>query len=337
MTLLLWTSCLICFFLSLKILFRELAFLSGGVGFARQRRILQRVADLLREIEDTLTAGMIPNQQLWLELGKCPEPWGPLAFESLQELRRSGGSLLPTLQRLRALAEEQIAALADAGAKSSQAFAQAGACSALVPLVGGALYQLLPGIAQQSWSWWIACGVALILTGIGAVWLLCMADAARWGGILSENRGWVLGAQCAGERFLALVRSGVPPDLAWGKACEFLSQNTKTLAATWGYSIWDIPNMKVKGRAEQVIVQVGVSIRKAVQVSLMEGRPCSDRVESVLLAMRQDLKALRERELSLLGTRALKPLFVCVAPALMGLLFFGLWIVANGVMEDGTF
>jgi hypothetical protein len=70
----------------------------------------------------------------------------------------------------------------------------------------------------------------------------------------------------------------------------------------------------------------GTSIRKVIQVSLMEGRPCTERVESALQALRQDISAQIERELSLLATRALKPLFCCVAPALLGFLAMGLYL-----------
>ena len=50
----------------------------------------------------------------------------------------------------------------------------------------------------------------------------------------------------------------------------------------------------------------------------MEGRPCLERAEAALLGLRQDMKAQVERELSLLPTRALKPLFIFVAPSLFG-------------------
>jgi hypothetical protein len=58
----------------------------------------------------------------------------------------------------------------------------------------------------------------------------------------------------------------------------------------------------------------------------MEGRPCTERAEAALAALRQELRSAVERELGLLGTRALKPLFACVAPAVFLLLGFGLWL-----------
>jgi len=331
-----WTLCFFCFFLSIQFLGKDLSGLSGTFGFGKQRQSLQKVINVLREIEETLMAGLVPAADRWESLKTLPNPWRDLAVDSLMELRSSGGSLLPTLKRLRNLAEEHHLALADARAKAAQAFAQALACSVLVPILGGALYALLPGVGQSSRLWLLGCGVALILTGIGSLWLFHMAETARWGGLAVEHRPWVLSSQCAGERFLALVRGGTPPDLAWTKACELLAQGSIGLSLAWGHSVWETPRSLFKGLAEQSIVSVGGSIRKAVQVSLMEGRPCVERVETALSALRQEIKAQIDRELSLLATRALKPLFVCVAPALFGLLVFGLWLASNEVIGESS-
>lgn len=68
----------------------------------------------------------------------------------------------------------------------------------------------------------------------------------------------------------------------------------------------------------------GDELRSHLQRSVMEGRPCTERVESALAAIRLEWGARVERELQLLATRALKPLFLLVAPALFGLLALGL-------------
>ncbi len=172
-----------------------------------------------------------------------------------------------------------------------------------------------------------------MLTGIGALWLIHMSEVARWGGLLVKNRSWVLSSQCAGERFLALLRTGTPPDLAWAGALELLTKDSRELALAWGYSIWDTSNSSSQTNpAEMAILAAGSSIKRSIQVGIMEGRPCVERVETVLKSLRQEMKALVERELGLLATRALKPLFICVAPSLFGLLFFGLWLASEEVM-----
>jgi hypothetical protein len=332
-----WTCVFLSLFLSVKLLVREASQVRGLFGFTRKKRELARVTQLLRELEETLLAGLVPKSQRWEDLKALPEPWGALSYESLTHLRESGGALLPTLRRLRALAEDQVTALIDARTKSSQAFAQAIACASLVPVLGLGLYAVVPGLEQNTKPWLFACICALILSGLGALWLLQIGEKARWGGLSPQNRVWILGSQCAGERFLAAVRCGTPPDLAWSKAIDFLTPDSRELALAWGRSIWEDRNHSSSNGIETAMIAAGASIKKSVQISLMEGRPCTERVESALLSLRKEISSFIERELSLLSTRALKPLFVCVAPALLGLLIFGLWLTAQETLGEAGF
>ena len=85
------------------------------------------------------------------------------------------------------------------------------------------------------------------------------------------------------------------------------------------------------GRSQEVpalelLVEAGTSIRRAVQLSLMEGKPCSERVETALSALRRDLRSRIALEIEKVGPRALIPLFACVAPSLLGLLAWGLYL-----------
>lgn len=72
-----------------------------------------------------------------------------------------------------------------------------------------------------------------------------------------------------------------------------------------------------------------------LQRSVMEGRPSSERVEAALTGLQQQWSARVERELTLLGTRALKPLFALIAPAMMGLLLLGLGYTVSRGLEGG--
>jgi hypothetical protein len=343
-----WAACFICAFLGMKSLASELGVKDLLPGIGRERAGLKSVCFLLHEIEETLAAGLVPANMRWEALQTLPAPWGVLASESLLELRSCGGALLPTLKRLRALATEHDAALGEARARSSQALAQAGVCAILVPAFGSALYFLLPSLDSRAVLWCVACAIALALAGTGALWMLSMAESARWGGLPVESRAWVLAAQCAGERFLALVRSGNPADLAWTRACALLRQEAPGLAARWSASVWGSPSGgAIESQAHRkyrppangalkALEEAGDGLRKAVQVSLMEGRPCTERVETALQALRQDLRTQVERELSLLGTRALKPLFICVAPSLFALLAFGLYLSWEQMVGGGA-
>ncbi len=318
---------LISLFFGVRILYKEgLKDFNLGFGIERQRLEIQKVHHLLQEIEELLGAGMLPSREHWQSLEALAAPWGSLAHDSLQELRSSGGAILPTLRRLKDLATGQLRALADARARSSQALAQAIVCMLLIPAFGGVLYWLLPGVSDHALLWILLCGLSLVIAGGGALWLLSMAQEARWAGLPKNARSWVLASQCAGERFLALVRAGSPADLAWGRATEILSREAPSLALLWGHSVWKsapLDSSTVANPASRLFVETGEALRRAVQVSLMEGRPCSDRVEAALSSLSHELKARVEAELTLLSTRALKPLFLCVAPGIFILLGAG--------------
>lgn len=334
-----WSFCIGCLLAGLGLLLEGAGRLVPGSG--QERAKLRKVCALLQEIEETLAAGLVPESGRWAALQALPAPWGELTFSSLQELRSCGGALLPTLRRLRQLAQEHGAALSEARARSSQALAQALVCAMLVPAFGSALYWLLPGIDSRAVLWGLACAGSVGLAGLGALWMISIADRARWAGLPLEARPWILASQCAGERFLALVRSGNPADLAWVRACQWLKQEAAGLAEHWGASVWkgaegNTPASS-KIAAIRALEEAGAQLRKAVQVSLMEGRPCTERVETALAGLRHELRTQVERELGLLGTRALKPLFLCVAPALFLLLGFGLWLSWQQAAGPGGF
>lgn len=303
-------------------------------GHARQK--LERVCRVLRDLEECLEAGVLPEPARWEELRDLEAPWGRLSAESVDEIRRSGGAVLPTLKRLRALATSQKASLAEAQARSAQALAQAAVCVLLVPVLGSVLSLLLPGIDDRPLLWMAICSVALVWAAAGAFWLISLADSARWAGLRRSRRSWMLASQCAGERFLALVRCGNPADLAWARAMESLKNEAPELAEIWGYSVFAPEEALERGisGAERVLASIGITLRRSIHASLMEGRPCTERVETAFESLRQDLRAAVERELTLLGTRSLKPLFVCVAPSLLGMLAGGL---AIGFMAELQF
>ena len=327
-----WILCFGFGLIALHRIARSLNVWANSVGVAAERKRLKTVSLSLQEIEESLTSGMVPETGKWVALEKLPSPWGSLIFQSLSELRSSGGALLPTLRRLRALADEHQVSLMDAKAKSAQALSQALVCSFMVPLFGAVLYVLLPGIGEHPYRWGIVCLGSLGIASLGSAWLLHLSSTARWGGLQNEQRCWVLASQCAGERFLALVRSGTPSDLAWTRSCELLIREAPALAVQWGSSVWAQPPHLSKyaagtlAAAAHVLIDTGTSLKKAVQLSLMEGRPCTERVEAALLALRQEMRSQVDRELALLGTRALKPLFICVAPSILALLGAGVWM-----------
>ena len=196
-----WIFCLGFGWIALQRMAENLNVWANSIGVAAERKRLKSVSLSLQEIEESLASGMVPGSEMWASLERLPQPWGSLIFQSLSELRSSGGALLPTLRRMRALAEEHQVSLMDAKAKSSQALSQALVCSFMVPLFGGVLYFLLPGVGEHPYLWGIVCTLSLGVASLGSAWLLHMSSSARWGGLQNDQRCWVLAAQCAGERF----------------------------------------------------------------------------------------------------------------------------------------
>jgi hypothetical protein len=338
----LWLAC----FAALTLGLRELGnnFLPPLLRVTRGSREvagLQATTRLLLELEETLSAGLVPAREKWGSLKRLPAPWGRLSSESVQALRAQGGAILPTLRRLRSLADSHLAALSDARAKTAQAVAQSGVCIVLVPLFGGALYWLLPGLDRNPYTWLAICGAALILGVSAGAWLFHMSEQARWAGLPADKRAWVLEAQCAGERFLASVRAGNPADLAWTRTVAVLAESAPELATYWGANVWASNEKDRKASAQalrgslQLLGDAGEAFRRAIAVSVMEGRPCSERIEAALQGLAQDLRARVERELVLLPTRSLKPLFALVAPALFGMLAIGIGLCWKEVMSGG--
>jgi hypothetical protein len=183
------------------------------------------------------------------------------------------------------------------------------------------LYLILPSLQQQVGIWITCCVLSGSATGIGVLWIFKMAEEARWGGLAKNRRSWLLASQCAGERILALIRAGSPPDLAWTQICERLEHDEPGLFFAWGAILWKSPEpRKQKSHLATLLGEAGNALRKSIQISLMDGKPCLERIESTLTSLKLEIRAQMDRELELLATRALKPLFLCVAPALLGLI-----------------
>ncbi len=157
------------FFEAIRILVYDSKLLSLSFGQAREIKLLRGISDLLLEIEETLSSGLIPAPERWEAMRKLPAPWGKLTTQSLEGLRSSGGALLPTLRRIRSLAEQHGVILADARAKSAQSIAQALVCAALVPIFGVALYSLLPGLSEHLGAWSVVCLSGLCVSILGAL------------------------------------------------------------------------------------------------------------------------------------------------------------------------
>lgn len=289
--------------------------------------------NLFHELEETLAAGLVPADARWNLLRELASPWDRLAYESLTQLRSEGGAVVPTLRRFRELARRHFESLGEARARSSQAMAQAVVCGALAPLFALVLRWLLPEVEGSGEAWWGVSGLALMLGLLSGAWIWKMVEAARWGGLKKDEREWMLAALVFGERLLALLRLGRAPDRAWIEALPLLPP---ALVAAWGSDPWKSEGpAETAGEAKNLraaLLAGGKAYKKSIQASLWDGHPCAERIESAVAGIRAETRAFQERELQLLPTRALKPLFILTAPGILAILGFALFLSVSSAM-----
>lgn len=327
-----WIFFFICLFFGL----RELS--SDGIpGLQIGRELVEvtRVKNRIHAFEETLASGCLPEEEEWEELAALPRPWGKILSESLHELRQQGASLLPTLRRYRELAASHEKSMREAKARSAQALAQSLLCIALIPILGSLLYLLVPGVEEKRLFWWSACAFALVWGGAAAAWLLRLSEQARWGGLFRIEQPWVLESLSFSERLIALLRAGQAPDVAWLRAAQDVEVG---LLAHWGADVWrnEEEDSKSSLSLRESILTLGSRMRRAIQVSLLEGKPCESRLIGVVESFRIEMQSFQERELSLLPARAMKPLFFCIAPAVLGLLAIAITLGFQS-QSDGIF
>jgi hypothetical protein len=290
--------------------------------------------NLFHELEETLASGLIPADARWEKLRALAAPWNRLAYDSLTQLRSEGGAVIPTLRRFRELARRHFESLGEARARSSQALAQAVVCGALAPVFSIVLRWLLPEVEGAGLAWWGITGVALALGLMSGAWIWKMVEAARWGGLAKSEREWMLSALVFGERLLALLRLGRAPDRAWTEALPLLPP---ALIAAWGNDPWkttgapDAPIKEAKN-LRAALLQSGMAYKKSIQASLWDGQPCTERIESAVAGIRSETRSFQERELQLLPTRALKPLFLLTAPGILAILGFALFLSVSSAI-----
>ncbi|MBC7386735.1 MAG: hypothetical protein H7301_11325 [Cryobacterium sp.] len=288
---------------------------------------------LFHELEETLSTGLVPADERWLALKRLEAPWNTLSYDCLTLLRSEGAAVVPTLKRFRELARRHFESLQEARARSAQAIAQACVCGSLAPLFAVLLRFLLPEVEASGGIWWGATGVALLMGVVSGAWIWKMAEGARWGGLKLSERTWMLDSLVFGERFLALLRLGRAPDRAWTESVPLLPAE---LLLEWVADPWKTTTGStdlVAKNLRQALIQTGIGYKKSMQASLWDGQPCSERIESVISATRAEVRAFQERELQLLPTRALKPLFLLTAPGILALLGFALYLSVSSSLE----
>jgi hypothetical protein len=324
----LWITTYSCLFIGLwqlRPLLRQF-----GDYFSQQSliRAYRKSANHLRLLKEMLETGMVPEAEEWQKIKNFPEPWGQALFLSFSELRAQGAAVVPTLTRALRTLDEQVELIQEGKVKSAQSMGQAYIGLILVPLFALVLWFAVPELQSTLRDFLLIVLFSFFLSSLAFIWLIQVVENARYGNIRKSNRAWLVSVNVCLERLNALICTGMPGDLAWRKMVEELSvssvNSNRKLALTWKSNVWD-PDFILKSEdhseCERLILQVGTEARRSIQTSLIEGRPCLERIESVHRNFLLDLKLAIGRELSLLPNRCLKPLFVFILPSVMVLLF----------------
>ena len=294
---------------------------------------LRAAAAHLRFLQEMLETGLVPDSKEWDAILKFPSPWGRVLHQSLRELRNQGAPVLPSLQRMQGSLQDQAELILEAKTKTAQSFGQALTGLVLVPVFSFILYEVMPGVKESGKCFILIVLFCTLLSSLSFIWMIAMAENARYGNLPSEKRHWFISVNATLERVFALISSGSPADLAWRRAIEELSLQDRSLAEQWRGQVWDLEvteSLPVLNECERLMVGVGKEVRKSIQTSLIEGRPCLNRLESIHRSFRIDLRNKINRELSLLPNRSLKPLFVFVLPSILILMASALWFAFEG-------
>lgn len=287
---------------------------------------LRRSVQHLKLLTEMLESGVVPELKDWNRIATFPAPWAKIIFESVSELRSQGAPILPTLSRMQKTLEEQAELILEGKVKSAQAFGQAWVGVFMIPIFSLVLYGMLPELQNFTREFLMLFLFSFFLAAISFIWMISMVEQARFGKIRPQNRSWVISVNVALERIMALMTGGMPADLAYKQTVEELALHDARLAREWKTHVWDPVvtsdfQFSLHSESEKLILNLGNELRRTIQTSLLEGRGCLDRLESMHRTFLVDLKMCIGRELSLLPNRCLKPLFVCVFPAVMILLF----------------
>ncbi len=280
---------------------------------------VNQVVTTLTKTEANLISGWVIESQKIDGFLALEPPWGHLIHSSVVDLRKQGAALLPTLRRIRDCAELHREAIQKTQARVSQAWTQAVLGVALIPLLGflwPVVMTELQGLSE--WLWGVA--LASIWGLLALAWMGSQIQRAQFGGLCFEERDWIVRAPVAGERLLSALRAGLTPDLAWIRATELFPGWRREL-----FQGFETHSQKQSLRVS--ILQVGQELNASIQWAQWEGRPCQDQIEAQLRALRGEIEQALEKESQLLASRALLPLFVFVAPAVLGLLGGSLWLV----------
>lgn len=281
---------------------------------------LQNVQDHFLSLRETLESGFVPSEEHWAMTRSLAQPWRTGVADVIDYLRKEGTSLAPVLGRLQSLAHNHTKRLKEARSRSASALYQAWICSSIVPLCSVIFYYLLPGVQEQSEFWFFVSFIAFSLNVFACVWIFHQAENARWGGLKKKERHWILESLLFCERLIAFLKAGEVAEWAFTRA---LSHTSLDLKQNW---VNQLEEVKTKKSLKDSLQAVGPSLRQIILQNTQSGLPSLERVLNFSQDLQIEINSYQEQELQVLPQKTLKPLFIAVAPSLLGLLMTALFL-----------
>jgi hypothetical protein len=299
------------------------------MGRSPLERDLTTLKNISWELDESLAAGLVPTEDRFEKLAHLPKQLSEMSATPIRELRESGGELRPTLKRIRLFAEKSLEIEQISRTKTLAAFSQSVVCLCMIPVFGVAYYEMLPGIQSQSFHWFCICAFALSMCLIALIWIYRMSVSAQFGGLNQDQRGWILFVRCMGERLVARIKQGEPPDLAWDKLIADMPASCHELTLAWGIASGTDQKLQNPSSMENLILRFGIKMKEVLVFMSLQGHPSLERVSGLVDQLNSQMDLIIKKELEQLPLRALKPLFILVCPsvllvALVGV-FFGFW------------
>ena len=283
-------------------------------SIAYQKRVLGEVLDELKIFEDALASGKAPKN--WSKLKGLKPPWSDLLYSSLRSLYDQGLPLRQTVLRLKVLARDSLQLILEAKAESAQPVLQAFTFLMIIPIFSLMITLVMKNARESPYLLSLATLLATGFTGLSSVWMMKIADAARFGNLIEEERDWILASLCGGEKFLALIQAGVPAREAWKRTCAMVDSISKGLIQAWGQLDRDTHSLPIR----QAIIRAGHRLKNDAIDAQYEGTDCTRVVERVLDELKTEIDMEIKKELKKLGAKALLPLFLGVLPSMLFIL-----------------
>ena len=262
---------------------------------------------LLLDLKDLLLSGIVPPESLWQKLALAPGAVGQASALALFELKKQGQPLIPSLERFQDTLAVMSQGIGRAWAKAGQARMQALVFLFITPTLAFTLPLLLPEIAstQSQWIWYSLSAGAFALCLLGHAWILKEAQACILGPRSASSLLSILKIVGA-ERLLSSLQCGNSIDEAWSQTHTYFLAIGSPLALQWNPSAFRVDSQSSFH-----------SLAEIIQVSLWEGSSLSERIDLWIKAEKSTWANALDSRVEKLPTVCLKPLFICIAPAIL--------------------